>query len=92
MIATVISADMDAVAQSAAGRQDALRGVTLEDALAARAERRRRLEQVREATSTVTTGAAVVGGLDVTAVRAHEPRAIARPRPAPPPARALSPR
>jgi biotin-dependent carboxylase-like uncharacterized protein len=51
MIATVISADMDAVAQSAPGARTRFVGVTLEDALAARAERRRRLEQVREATS-----------------------------------------
>jgi biotin-dependent carboxylase-like uncharacterized protein len=51
MIATVISADMDAVAQSAPGAKTRFVPVTLEDALAARAERRRRLEKVREATS-----------------------------------------
>ena len=49
MVATVITADMDAVAQSAAGVEDALRRrVDLEAALAARAERRRRLEKLRE--------------------------------------------
>jgi biotin-dependent carboxylase-like uncharacterized protein len=51
MIATVISADMDAVAQSAPGAKTRFVPITLEDALAARAERRRRLEKVREATS-----------------------------------------
>ena len=51
MIATVISADMDAVAQSAPGAKTRFVGVTLEDALRARAERRSRLEKVREATS-----------------------------------------
>jgi biotin-dependent carboxylase-like uncharacterized protein len=51
MIATVISADMDKVAQSAPGAKTRFVPVTLEDALAARAERRSRLEKVREATS-----------------------------------------
>jgi biotin-dependent carboxylase-like uncharacterized protein len=51
MIATVISADMDAVAQSAPGAETRFVPVTLEQALAARAERRARLERVREATS-----------------------------------------
>jgi biotin-dependent carboxylase-like uncharacterized protein len=49
MIATVISADMDAVAQSAPGAKTRFVPVTLDDALAARAERRSRLEKVREA-------------------------------------------
>jgi biotin-dependent carboxylase-like uncharacterized protein len=49
MVATVISADMDAVAQSAPGAKTRFAAVTLEDALAARAERRRRLEAMREA-------------------------------------------
>jgi biotin-dependent carboxylase-like uncharacterized protein len=48
MVATVISADMDAVAQSAPGAKTKFVAVTLEDALEARAERRRRLERVRE--------------------------------------------
>jgi allophanate hydrolase subunit 2 len=48
MVATVISADMDAVAQSAPGAQTKFVAVTLEQALEARAERRRRLERVRE--------------------------------------------
>jgi biotin-dependent carboxylase-like uncharacterized protein len=51
MIATVISADMDKVAQSAPGARTRFAPVTLQDALAARAERRARLERVREATS-----------------------------------------
>jgi len=51
MIATVISADMDAVAQSAPGARTRFVSVTLDEALAARAQRRRRLEKVREATS-----------------------------------------
>ena len=51
MIATVISADMDAVAQSAPGAKTRFVPVTLEAALAARAQRRSRLERVREATS-----------------------------------------
>jgi biotin-dependent carboxylase-like uncharacterized protein len=49
MVATVISADMDAVAQSAPGAKTRFVAVSLDDALAARAERRRRLEKVREA-------------------------------------------
>jgi biotin-dependent carboxylase-like uncharacterized protein len=49
MVATVISADMDAVAQSAPGARTRFVAVTLEDALVARAERRRRLEAMREA-------------------------------------------
>jgi biotin-dependent carboxylase-like uncharacterized protein len=48
MVATVISADMDAVAQSAPGAKTRFVEVTLEQALEARAERRRRLERVRE--------------------------------------------
>ena len=48
MVATVISADMDAVAQSAPGAKTRFVAVTLEDALAARAERRRRLERMRD--------------------------------------------
>ena len=51
MIATVISADMDAVAQSAPGAKTRFVPVTLDEALRARAERRSRLEQVREAVS-----------------------------------------
>jgi biotin-dependent carboxylase-like uncharacterized protein len=51
MIATVISADMDAVAQSAPGAKTRFVPVTLDAALQARAERRSRLEQVREAVS-----------------------------------------
>jgi allophanate hydrolase subunit 2 len=49
MVATVISADMDAVAQSAPGAKTRFVAVSMEDALAARAERRRRLEAMREA-------------------------------------------
>ena len=51
MVATVISADMDAVAQSAPGAKTRFVPVTLEEALTARAERRARLERLREATS-----------------------------------------
>jgi biotin-dependent carboxylase-like uncharacterized protein len=51
MIATVISADMDAVAQSAPGAKTRFVPVTLEAALAARRERRSRLERLRQATS-----------------------------------------
>jgi biotin-dependent carboxylase-like uncharacterized protein len=49
MVATVITADMDAVAQSAPGAKTRFVAVTLEDALSARAERRRRLERMRAA-------------------------------------------
>jgi biotin-dependent carboxylase-like uncharacterized protein len=49
MIATVISADMDAVAQSAPGAKTRFVAVDLDGALAARAERNRRLERLREA-------------------------------------------
>ena len=49
MIATVISADMDAVAQSAPGAKTRFVAVDLEAALAARAERNRRLQSLREA-------------------------------------------
>jgi biotin-dependent carboxylase-like uncharacterized protein len=51
MIATVISADMDAVAQSAPGAKTRFVPVDLEAALSARAERNRRLEKLREALS-----------------------------------------
>ncbi len=51
MIATVISADMDAVAQSAPGAKTRFVPVDLDAALAARAERNRRLERLREALS-----------------------------------------
>jgi biotin-dependent carboxylase-like uncharacterized protein len=49
MVATVISADMDTVAQSAPGAKTRFVAVTMDDALAARAERRRRLERMRAA-------------------------------------------
>jgi biotin-dependent carboxylase-like uncharacterized protein len=49
MIATVISADMDTVAQSAPGAKTRFVAVDLDGALAARAERNRRLERLREA-------------------------------------------
>jgi biotin-dependent carboxylase-like uncharacterized protein len=49
MIATVISADMDTVAQSAPGAKTRFVAVELDDALAARAERNRRLQSLREA-------------------------------------------
>jgi allophanate hydrolase subunit 2 len=49
MIATVISADMDTVAQSAPGAKTRFAAVDLDAALAARAERNRRLEKLREA-------------------------------------------
>ena len=49
MIATVISADMDTVAQSAPGAKTRFVAVDLEAALAARAERNRRLQSLREA-------------------------------------------
>jgi biotin-dependent carboxylase-like uncharacterized protein len=49
MVATVISADMDTVAQSAPGAKTRFVAVSLEDALAARAERRQRVERLREA-------------------------------------------
>jgi biotin-dependent carboxylase-like uncharacterized protein len=51
MIATVISADMDTVAQSAPGAKTRFVGVSLEAALDARAERRKRVEALREALS-----------------------------------------
>jgi biotin-dependent carboxylase-like uncharacterized protein len=46
MVATVISADMDTVAQSAPGAKTRFVAVSMDDALAARAERRRRLEKL----------------------------------------------
>ena len=49
MIATVISADMDAVAQSAPGAKTRFVAVEMDEALAARAERNRRLQALREA-------------------------------------------
>ena len=49
MIATVISADMDTVAQSAPGAKTRFVAVEMDDALAARAERNRRLQSLREA-------------------------------------------
>ena len=49
MIATVISADMDAVAQSAPGAKTRFVAVGMDEALAARAERNRRLEALRTA-------------------------------------------
>jgi allophanate hydrolase subunit 2 len=49
MIATVISADMDAVAQSAPGAKTRFVAVDLDAALGARAERNRRLRSLREA-------------------------------------------
>lgn len=49
MIATVISADMDTVAQSAPGARTRFVAVDLEAALTARAERNRRLQSLREA-------------------------------------------
>ena len=49
MIATVISADMDTVAQSAPGSKTRFVAVELDDALAARAERSRRLQELESA-------------------------------------------
>jgi biotin-dependent carboxylase-like uncharacterized protein len=49
MIGTVISADMDTVAQSAPGSRTRFVEVDLEDALSARAERSRRLEELEAA-------------------------------------------
>jgi biotin-dependent carboxylase-like uncharacterized protein len=49
MIATVISADMDTVAQSAPGSRTRFVAVELDDALTARAERSRRLEELEAA-------------------------------------------
>ncbi len=49
MIATVISADMDTVAQSAPGSRTHFVAVELDDALAARAERSRRLQELETA-------------------------------------------
>jgi biotin-dependent carboxylase-like uncharacterized protein len=51
MIATVISADMDAVAQSAPGAKTRFVPVDMEGALGARAERNARLAKLREALS-----------------------------------------
>jgi biotin-dependent carboxylase-like uncharacterized protein len=51
MIATVISADMDTVAQSAPGAKTRFVPVDLDAALEARAERNRRLARLREALS-----------------------------------------
>jgi len=49
MIATVISADMDTVAQSAPGAKTRFVAVDLDGALAARADRNRRLQALRDA-------------------------------------------
>jgi biotin-dependent carboxylase-like uncharacterized protein len=49
MIATVISADMDTVAQSAPGAKTRFVAVGMDEALAARGERNRRLEALRTA-------------------------------------------
>jgi biotin-dependent carboxylase-like uncharacterized protein len=49
MIATVISADMDAVAQSAPGSRTRFVAVELDDALAARTERSKRLQELEAA-------------------------------------------
>jgi allophanate hydrolase subunit 2 len=49
MIATVISADMDTVAQSAPGSQTRFLPVDLDQALTARRERNERLAQLRDA-------------------------------------------
>jgi biotin-dependent carboxylase-like uncharacterized protein len=49
MVATVISADLDAVAQSAPGARTRFVPVDLDGALAARRERRRRLTELEEA-------------------------------------------
>ena len=49
MIATVVSADMDAVAQSAPGSQTRFLPVDLDQALTARRERNKRLAQLRDA-------------------------------------------
>ncbi len=49
MIATVISADMDTVAQSAPGSRTRFVAVELDDALTARAERSRRLQELETA-------------------------------------------
>jgi allophanate hydrolase subunit 2 len=49
MIATVISADMDTVAQSAPGSQTRFLPVDLDEALTARRERNERLAQLRDA-------------------------------------------
>jgi biotin-dependent carboxylase-like uncharacterized protein len=49
MIATVISADMDTVGQSAPGSTTRFVDVSLDEALAARAERRERLEKLGDA-------------------------------------------
>jgi allophanate hydrolase subunit 2 len=48
-ICTVISADRDLVAQSKTHDKTRFRAVSIDDAMAARAERRRRLDAVREA-------------------------------------------
>lgn len=47
MVGTVISADLDTVAQSSPGTRTRLRPVSLDEALEARADRRRRTEQLR---------------------------------------------
>jgi biotin-dependent carboxylase-like uncharacterized protein len=49
MVATVISADLDVVAQSAPGTRTRFRSVSLDDALAARAEAAQRRARLREA-------------------------------------------
>ena len=49
MIATVISADMDTVAQSAPGSRTRFVAVELDDALAARTDRSRRLQELETA-------------------------------------------
>jgi allophanate hydrolase subunit 2 len=49
MVATVLSGDLDVVAQSAPRTRTRFGEVDLDGALAARAERRRRVERLREA-------------------------------------------
>ncbi len=49
MVATVISADLDLVAQSAPGTRTRFRSVTMDEALAARHDRQRRLAELRVA-------------------------------------------
>jgi biotin-dependent carboxylase-like uncharacterized protein len=49
MVGTVISADLDTVAQSSPGTRTRFRPVSLEEALEARADRRRRVQELRTA-------------------------------------------
>jgi len=51
MVATVISADLDLVAQSAPGTRTRFRSVTMDEALAARHDRAQRLAELRVAVS-----------------------------------------